>query len=750
MAPPEVEEKSASTPLEAERTRLRNEGYTEAEVSQILIARVTGQSQPNAGGQGVLSNVISSMVAVGGYARGTLFSIRSDIAAIFDSTAPTPVRAVASASLVVKSIVIAVLGYAAWQEWKQHIVSAPEIAAQEVQIKQETARNAPVLQTATAEAAASEAKIKEATAREALRRQKAEADEAVARACKTRMEQLAQNMYPSDFSADGSTVKAGSRTARMIELYNKDCSPDVAAAKPPAFDDAVEGYKGIKKILMEDSLGSPNKVADMDASISASCLMGVRTFTALQLGDAGSDGMVGDSIPVCSGADLAYKLEEITNVALGSPHDLSKAPDEKTKNVWASQDVATDIKQCTDRRQSYADLLACSCVAGATFGATKAIPTGDSRARQSVMEESNTVCRGLSVKFAESDGEIAAKKYQDFRRLIASLRLIANINEEHKAGRYDEAFELSQKNVAAEEAREIKDKGKAGDATAGALANLSWHALFARKYAEAIAAANRSIELKPNDLVPETNRAHALMMLGRTAEARAIYSAHKGEKIRSSRVWEQVIADDFAELRKAGITHPLMEEIAADWRLSTPAVKAEAPPPASPLRLTASTPAAVLPLPPITASPPPDPDIEAARRYKLAADRGDAEAQLDLGKMYEAGRGGLPSDPQEAARFYKLAADQGYAEAQVQLAYMYENGNVLPKDLRQAARLYRLAADQGNAAGQSNLADFYERGDAGLRKDACEAMRLRKLAADQGNTYAAKNLKEMRVGRCKS
>jgi TPR repeat protein len=68
-------------------------------------------------------------------------------------------------------------------------------------------------------------------------------------------------------------------------------------------------------------------------------------------------------------------------------------------------------------------------------------------------------------------------------------------------------------------------------------------------------------------------------------------------------------------------------------------------------------------------------------------------------------------DDREAARLYKLAADQGNALAQVSLAAFYETGRGgLPKDDREAARLYRLAADQGNATGQTTLGVFYETG----------------------------------------
>jgi TPR repeat protein len=80
----------------------------------------------------------------------------------------------------------------------------------------------------------------------------------------------------------------------------------------------------------------------------------------------------------------------------------------------------------------------------------------------------------------------------------------------------------------------------------------------------------------------------------------------------------------------------------------------------------------------------PNIDREAARLYGLAADQGNALAQVGLGVFYENGRGGLPKDDREAARLYKLAADQGNALAQVGLGVFYENGRGgLPKDDRE-------------------------------------------------------------------
>jgi uncharacterized protein (DUF697 family) len=126
---PDQDDKPTASPLDAERARLREAGYTDAEVSQILIARAS--QQPAAAGQGVMSNVLSSIVAVGSHARSVIPSFRKDVATIFDGAATASARAGATASLLVKAVVILVLGYAAWQEWNQHIISAPITAAEQ-------------------------------------------------------------------------------------------------------------------------------------------------------------------------------------------------------------------------------------------------------------------------------------------------------------------------------------------------------------------------------------------------------------------------------------------------------------------------------------------------------------------------------------------------------------------------------------------------------------------------------------------
>ncbi|WP_092495409.1 tetratricopeptide repeat protein [Faunimonas pinastri] len=68
-------------------------------------------------------------------------------------------------------------------------------------------------------------------------------------------------------------------------------------------------------------------------------------------------------------------------------------------------------------------------------------------------------------------------------------------------------------------------------------------------------------------------------------------------------------------------------------------------------------------------------DVDRARRYYLYAASyfGDSEAQYQLACMYLNGTGGDKS-PRQAARWYKLAAEKGHAGAQAQLGMLLFQG----------------------------------------------------------------------------
>jgi TPR repeat protein len=120
------------------------------------------------------------------------------------------------------------------------------------------------------------------------------------------------------------------------------------------------------------------------------------------------------------------------------------------------------------------------------------------------------------------------------------------------------------------EAVETERDGKPGEETAQALNEVAWYALFARQFKKALTDADRAHALHPNGLVIETNRAHALMFMERRQESKALYLAHKGKPLseQDGRLWDRVIVEDFAEFRKAGLTHPMMADIEKELGVS--------------------------------------------------------------------------------------------------------------------------------------------------------------------------------------
>jgi hypothetical protein len=114
---------------------------------------------------------------------------------------------------------------------------------------------------------------------------------------------------------------------------------------------------------------------------------------------------------------------------------------------------------------------------------------------------------------------------------------------------------------------------------------------------------------------------------------------------------------------------------------------------------------------------------EADRWLRLAAMKGDADAQLRLGVNYEHGSFGVV-DYREALTWLRKAADQGQPDAQLCLGQMYENGEGVPESDVVAASWYRKAADHFSDVSGVRQADVqlaYLYRDGHLPKDYVEA-----------------------------
>jgi len=123
---------------------------------------------------------------------------------------------------------------------------------------------------------------------------------------------------------------------------------------------------------------------------------------------------------------------------------------------------------------------------------------------------------------------------------------------------------------------------------------------------------------------------------------------------------------------------------------------------------------------------------------KENAEKGNAEAQFNLGLMYAKGHG-VAQDFAKAKAWFEKAAAQGLAEAQTTLGVLYVQGQGVAQDFGKARAWYEKAADQGYAEAQTNLGALYAQGQ-GVSQDFTKAKAWFEKAAAQGVGKAQFNL----------
>jgi TPR repeat protein len=126
--------------------------------------------------------------------------------------------------------------------------------------------------------------------------------------------------------------------------------------------------------------------------------------------------------------------------------------------------------------------------------------------------------------------------------------------------------------------------------------------------------------------------------------------------------------------------------------------------------------------------------VTAANELRPLAERGNAEAQYRIGRMYEFGRG-YPQDKAQGIAWIRKAAAQNHADAQQELGFIYATGDGVKQDDVQAVEWFRKAATQGDATAQYNLGLLYAKGQ-GVKKDYAQAIDWWRKSAVQGNADA--------------
>ena len=124
----------------------------------------------------------------------------------------------------------------------------------------------------------------------------------------------------------------------------------------------------------------------------------------------------------------------------------------------------------------------------------------------------------------------------------------------------------------------------------------------------------------------------------------------------------------------------------------------------------------------------------AIKEYRPLADRGNAEAQYRIGRMYEFGQG-YPQDKAQGIAWIRKAAAQNHADAQQELGFIYATGDGVKQDDVQAVAWFRKAATQGGATAQYNLGLLYAKGQ-GVERDYAQAIDWWRKSAAQGNADA--------------
>ncbi len=124
----------------------------------------------------------------------------------------------------------------------------------------------------------------------------------------------------------------------------------------------------------------------------------------------------------------------------------------------------------------------------------------------------------------------------------------------------------------------------------------------------------------------------------------------------------------------------------------------------------------------------------AIKEYRPLAERGNAEAQYRIGRMYEFGKG-YTQDKAQGIAWIRKAAAQNHADAQQELGFIYATGDGVKQDDVQAVEWFRKAATSGDATAQYNLGLLYAKGQ-GVKKDYTQAIDWWRKSAAQGNADA--------------
>ena len=137
-----------------------------------------------------------------------------------------------------------------------------------------------------------------------------------------------------------------------------------------------------------------------------------------------------------------------------------------------------------------------------------------------------------------------------------------------------------------------------------------------------------------------------------------------------------------------------------------------------------------------------DADAKKLAEIRSKAEKGEAEAQVEFGRILSQGKFGVTKDEVEAVKWFRKAAEQNFFSAQNCLGFCYLNGIGVEKDEQEGLKWYRKAAEQNFAPAQRSVGEGYFKG-IGVEKNMIEAYKWFLLAAAQGDEDAKSRVRHL-------
>jgi tetratricopeptide (TPR) repeat protein len=313
-----------------------------------------------------------------------------------------------------------------------------------------------------------------------------------------------------------------------------------ADALPPALREGAEARTGAA--TTEEAIA-----AILEARKDfAGALAAARAAIALRRGLA-------DDAP----ADATRRRAELIDLNLaGRLANLSGDPKTSLAAFRDGLDIARTLAARSDARDlARSDLALSLLLVGGMLS-----QTGDAAGAATTLAEGLPIAQAL-VAAAPTDAQYRRVAY--FVALDLGDARLAQAGYTDALAAYVAARDAAAAALAANgQDAEAAARLKTSVAKIGLLANAM---LIARDFTGALAALDQARPAAPEQNWLDLVRAAALMFLGRSEEARALYDKHRGEKTYGGKTWEAAALEGFASLRAKGLTSPLMDEVAASF-----------------------------------------------------------------------------------------------------------------------------------------------------------------------------------------